>query len=492
MNQKKILFRADGNSIIGLGHLYRLFALVELYKEKNDFIFITKESSTLKVIPEDFSIETISNTIDIIEEPYILSTKYSPNEYIVIIDGYQFTPEYQKKLKSLGYVVIYIDDLIMNHQYADIVVNHSEGIESKKYITENYTELALGTKYAILRPSFLEAIKNKRIINTIDSVFVCFGGADMYDLSYKATKALLKFNKLKEIYVLLGGAYKHKQIFNLQKKHSNIHIYQNLQEKEIVLIMEKCNLAIAPASTTLYELCAIQMPILSGYFVDNQLNIYNSFTNKKAVYPGGDFSKYEEKNFFKAIQKILEITDYNSSLKIQQKLFDSKISNRFFELLNYVQISTRKASKDDMLYVYNWSNDPLVRKNSYDSNPITLENHEKWFESKMNDKNNIFYIIEFNSSPAGMVRYEVKEEYTVVGITIAKKYRGKKLAHLFLKKSAKEYFKVLKKPILAYIKKENIASVKSFEKSGYKPYKEELYNGINSFIYKLEKNDSIR
>lgn len=29
----KIIFRADGNSNIGLGHLFRLFALVEIYKD---------------------------------------------------------------------------------------------------------------------------------------------------------------------------------------------------------------------------------------------------------------------------------------------------------------------------------------------------------------------------------------------------------------------------------------------------------------------------
>ena len=34
---KKIIFRADGNATTGLGHLYRLFALVEMYKNDYDF-----------------------------------------------------------------------------------------------------------------------------------------------------------------------------------------------------------------------------------------------------------------------------------------------------------------------------------------------------------------------------------------------------------------------------------------------------------------------
>jgi hypothetical protein len=86
-----------------------------------------------------------------------------------------------------------------------------------------------------------------------------------------------------------------------------------------------------------------------------------------------------------------------------------------------------------------------------------------------------------------MVRYELKEKHTVVGITIAKEFRGQKLAPLFLIKTAKEYFLEFEKPILAYIKKENTPSVKSFEKAGYHFYKEEPFNEIDSFIYKLEK-----
>ena len=36
------------------------------------------------------------------------------------------------------------------------------------------------------------------------------------------------------------------------------------------------------------------------------------------------------------------------------------------------------------------------------------------------------------------------------------------------------------------IKKENIASVKSFEKAGYTFYSKEKVNNIDSYIYKLE------
>ena len=199
--KKKILFRADGNSQTGLGHLYRLFALVEMYKDSFDFIFVTKATSTLEVIPKNYSLELIPDEISIDDEPKWLSNVFSPSEYIIIADGYQFVSSYQKSLKSLDYFLMYIDDLTTEYMYADIVVNHSPSVVSSDFKSENYTQFALGMNYAILRPLFLDAASKTRKIDKIDTAFICFGGSDQLNLSLLATQALLEnitFKKIKE------------------------------------------------------------------------------------------------------------------------------------------------------------------------------------------------------------------------------------------------------------------------------------------------------
>ncbi len=87
---KKIIFRADGNSETGLGHLYRLFSLVETVKDTLEFVFLTKEESTTSIIPNYYNLKTIPKNIKIEEEPKWLSECFSPKEYIIIADGYQF------------------------------------------------------------------------------------------------------------------------------------------------------------------------------------------------------------------------------------------------------------------------------------------------------------------------------------------------------------------------------------------------------------------
>jgi len=137
--------------------------------------------------------------------------------------------------------------------------------------------------------------------------------------------------------------------------------------------------------------------------------------------------------------------------------------------------------------VYNWSNDVLVRQNSFNSEPIPLDGHKKWFANKLENPNSLFLIAQVNGKPAGLIRYEVEEKHAVVGILIDSKYRGQKLAKSMLKKSARIYFEQFNLPVLASIKKENIASVKAFEQAGYLYFEDAIINESPSFVYKLEK-----
>jgi len=484
--KKKLLFRADGNAKIGLGHLYRVFALIEFYKNDFEFIFITQIASTTAIFPKEFKVEFIPENILIIDEPKWLAKNYNPKEFILIADGYQFNSNYQKKIKAFNFTLLYVDDLVSGHYFADVVINHSPKLNPTDFSSEDYTEFALGTKFAMLRPNFNNAAKENRKIDKIKNIFICFGGSDFMNLSLKATKALLEIEEIEIINVVLGGAYTDLQIFELCKSNNKLKIYKNIDEFSLVNILKSCQLAIAPSSTILYEICSVKMPVLSGFYVDNQKNIYNSFKNLGAIIAGGDFSNYTENNFKNEINQILKLPNFDSFLERQKELFDGGNRLRFLGILNKQLLTCRKVAKRDLETIFEWSNDVLVRTNSYNSEEISIENHTKWFLNKIKDKNVLFLIIQINKIPAGLVRFEILDNYSVVGILVSKKYRGQKLSVNFLKLAINEYFNTFKKPIHAYIKEENKASVKTFINAGFSFYKNEKVKNSDSFVYKLE------
>ena len=96
--------------------------------------------------------------------------------------------------------------------YADIVVNHSIGLTINNFNSVKETTFALGPSYAVLRPTFINAAKKARKIKSIDEVFICFGGSDLYDLSNTALEGLIRLKQIKKIHIVLGAGYKHKEI----------------------------------------------------------------------------------------------------------------------------------------------------------------------------------------------------------------------------------------------------------------------------------------
>jgi len=150
-------------------------------------------------------------------------------------------------------------------------------------------------------------------------------------------------------------------------------------------------------------------------------------------------------------------------------------------------LAIRRALPGDVKLLYKWSNDSLVRSQSFNSNEISFETHCKWFEGKLKDEQALIYIVEADAIPAALVRFDMTEKNTVIGIAVSEDYRGKGLGTKAIKTGLKEYFRTHDLPVMASIKKDNIASIKSFQKAGFVFLKDEVINGIESKVYQIEK-----
>ena len=162
---------------------------------------------------------------------------------------------------------------------------------------------------------------------------------------------------------------------------------------------------------------------------------------------------------------------------------DNKPVDVIIHKLHKDAILLRKASDIDMLRLFHWSNDPLVRQQSFNPDKINLEEHKNWFFNKIKDSKYLILVAEIHNEAFGVVRFEINNDNAIIGISIEKNYRGKGLAGKLLKQATNYFINVYHKPVLAYIKKENIASVKSFKNAGYKFYMEETVNGFECYVF---------
>jgi RimJ/RimL family protein N-acetyltransferase len=152
------------------------------------------------------------------------------------------------------------------------------------------------------------------------------------------------------------------------------------------------------------------------------------------------------------------------------------------------KLTIRKAESDDVDLLYNWSNDQLVREQSFTSDVIPYDTHCDWFRNKLISNESLIFIVEMEGVPAGIVRFESDNETTSIGISIDKLFRGKGLGSETIKIGVNQYFKEKNLPILASIKKDNIPSIKSFEKAGFSYLKQQEINAVEGVVYQLKKS----
>lgn len=129
----------------------------------------------------------------------------------------------------------------------------------------------------------------------------------------------------------------------------------------------------------------------------------------------------------------------------------------------------RKAQADDLELLYQWANDPDVRKNSFQQHFIPFEEHKKWFFSKLESIDTDIYIYCSDSCPIGQIRFDYEEDTARLSYSIEKRFRGQGHAPAMLRLAEHE-LKQNKAAILkisAEVKQDNTASIKKFRQLDY-------------------------
>lgn len=473
----KIFFRADANPQIGLGHVSRLIALSEIVKEYFTCYFITHhpapaiEQQILSVCEEIMlipSFEDISSEADHIVEN-ILS-----QEDILVIDGYQFTDQYQHIIRSAGMKLICMDDMHQSHFYADVVINPAGGLNPLHYKGAIYTTYKLGPKFAPLRTAFRKAAKLRRQkTDIIEQIFICFGGADYHNLTEKVVKACLGLSFLTKIYVIVGSAYLHKNCLDeLALLHQErILIHQNLTAAEMVQLMRQCQVAIAPASTIAYELCIVGIGLITGLSADNQAGIVKYLTEAKCAACVGDFHQVTVEELQQCIISY-DMSVVNEHLSHQSQIFvdnTATLRKLFQQLALENHLLIRRATEDDLLTYFHWANEAETRKQAIHPDFIEPETHRQWFNRKIHSPKDFLFIFEQDGHPVGQVRFEAEADQYVISFSVDVNFRGKGLGNILIKMALEALQQALgKRPkVKAYVKPANIASLQVFRQNSF-------------------------
>lgn len=185
----------------------------------------------------------------------------------------------------------------------------------------------------------------------------------------------------------------------------------------------------------------------------------------------------------------LENSDFREIKRIKNGIIINKTEKDIvLHAINFPLLKMRMASLDDVAIYYNWANDEDVRRNSYSTEKIDFDAHVSWFTKKINSEDCFFYFFtNVENKPVGQVRIDNSDDEFVIGISVDSEFRKSNYSTSMLVMACSDYLnKFENRTIIAYIKEQNIASLKTFLNAGFNCLEQIEINGTNSF--KLERS----
>lgn len=377
-----VVIRADANSKIGMGHVMRCLSVADaLLKRGEEVLFVTADDTpvpllTKKGVPycvlhtdyADMEAE-LPELWEVLRE--LPQGAESPDAALaqkntsILVDSYYVTEKYLAALKK-RITTIYMDDIYAFSYPVDMLINYNiygEEMGYEKDAAFADTKLLLGTEYVPLREEFSAGAgyaqsrkelsaetenvtpAEDRLHQTAEQgrtadggILITTGGSDSFNLAGQLLMEAMKYDALKEkeYHVVSGSLNPHiGELQALAQKHENIHIHCNVTN--MAELMAESEVALSAGGSTLYELCAVGVPVIAFSFAENQERLVQTFVKRGIAQYGGNYRTDGNKmiqNTIAGLETLLE--DENLRTEYRKKartLVDGKGAERIAEAL---------------------------------------------------------------------------------------------------------------------------------------------------------------
>jgi len=511
-----IFIRTDASKEIGAGHVMRCLALAEALRDLGATIeFITCNhygNLNNQINGKGFKLHTIPR----LEKPKLkqklagyeqwlgATQEEDANESLklisarqldwLIIDHYALDYCWESKLRRHTKRIMVIDDLANRIHDCDLLLDQNYFHKKNRYNQLLMPDIGklLGPKYTLLRKDFTKnSQRGVRYNRTINRVFIFFGGSDLDNLTSTVLKVLIGHNlKHLSLDVVIGSSNPHqKDVHELVMECPNAELH--IQTDNISELMIRADIALGAGGTTTWERMSVGLPSIVLTTAENQVPFIRDLDRDGYIKWLGSSNEVNKEEIHAALlEAIQNPSRLRKQSKMCQKLVDGMGAQRVSKLLikghdDSTLIARRARIEDCRLYWY-WANDIVVRKNAFNQQFITWEDHQAWFDEQLNNRNTFLLLIESEFGPIGQVRFEYSGTHFIIDYSISRKNRGLGLGMAMLIKAI-DYISHKQPPLtlIARVKDSNLPSKKIFKKIGFNEIYPSTEQGSHWFQLKL-------
>lgn len=349
-NMNTILFRADANPSIGVGHIMRCLAVADAMTVLYRKVFFILADGTVQNMVADRGYPSIvfgTEYNDLEREVEMMNSIIKENKPgALVIDSYFVTERYLNVLwnvcRSVNCKLAYIDDVLAFPYPCDVLLNYNIYGPKADYKglyrnAETVPAFFLGTSFAPLRREF-QNLSPRMVRRGGRIILISTGGSDCEHI----TLALVEEIRRGEpgdiaFHFIIGAMNRDKElIFHRTEGCPNMVLHENV--KNMSALMQACDVAISAAGSTLYELCATQTPTVTYILTDNQIPGAEGFEHYGVLQCAGDVRQLGTQRLAKRLLEsgVRLCRNYSERCRIAERmseLVDGRGAERFAEAI---------------------------------------------------------------------------------------------------------------------------------------------------------------
>ncbi|HEV7233620.1 MAG TPA: UDP-2,4-diacetamido-2,4,6-trideoxy-beta-L-altropyranose hydrolase [Sphingorhabdus sp.] len=473
-NLARILFRVDGDAVIGSGHLRRCLALADRIRDWGyECVFACQASAqSFNGLVRDagFSLVELVGAHD--AEEMVAALAADGPFTALVVDHYRLDAVWELQARAIAQRVLVIDDLSDRQHDCDLLLDAAPG-DAARYdaLVPPHCRKLLGPRYALLRPEF--AVKrregNERS-GAIARILVSFGGVDRDDLTGTAVAAVRAALPDVAIDAVLTSLSPHCDRLKRQAGEDpklSLHIDAN----NMAELMASADLAIGAGGSTSWERACLGLPSIVAIIAENQRATARALDDY-----GGAVSLPVGPEFGAALQQLVAwLSSRPALLRLMSiagmAVVDGRGVARAAAAIAPPRLMVRPVAADEARKIWEWRNAPEIRATALDPSEIAWDEHNAWFARRMADPQTVMLIGIAQDGEIGFVRFDVAADAAKVSIFLAPGQSGRGLGRALLQ--AGEQWLVAHYPDIrrfhADVRPENGASIALFRGADYSP-----------------------
>jgi spore coat polysaccharide biosynthesis predicted glycosyltransferase SpsG len=269
----------NGGASIGYGHLMRTNAIAKEYLNRGCEVgYLTQTPDVVRrVVPNKATVEPVSGSKEVV------SHMKTSNADILLTDSHGVCHKMQQRLRSNVPQFGVVMDENLHSICCDVFINGNIYAPKLDYDwTEPEPEWCLGIKYVPLRDQIREYThRQSEFHETPEQAIITMGGSDQENVTPTAVEAIK--NSDISVDVIIGPGFSSNQQLEVRSSCKNASADINIvrDPDDLAERMFQSDFAVCTASTTTYELLALQTPIISVPVVDNQEPIANALRSQE-------------------------------------------------------------------------------------------------------------------------------------------------------------------------------------------------------------------